>query len=30
MSAIGERLLGFLHNVGDVLRGMTDRRAPCT
>ena len=30
MSARGERLLAFLRNVGDVLRGMTQRRAACT
>jgi hypothetical protein len=30
MSVIAEKLLAFLHALGDVLRGMTGRRTPCT
>ena len=30
MSVVLEKLLAFLHAAGDVLRGMTERRTPCT
>jgi len=29
VSVLGESLIRFLHNIGDVLRGMGGRRAPC-
>jgi hypothetical protein len=30
MRSVRERLLAFLRAVGDVLRGMAERRTPCT